>query len=283
VEIAVGVLIVLGLGAVALLATARTRAATGRLSRETRKADASELAPGAEPVVEPGAAVEHADEAARARADQSRRAAEGGSLVPTGDAGVVRYEPVDEEELGVTRRQFFNRGILASLGVGTGLFGVASIAFLWPSTGGGFGDVVTVGSIDDIKNTLGDKQPFYNAGARTYIQAYPKDAVKKAKKVYDPRLIPGMEAGYVALYQKCPHLGCRVPWCTSSQWFECPCHGSKYNRVGEKKGGPAPRGMDRFVITISGNDIVVDTSEPLQGPAIGVDTTGQGQEGAPCV
>jgi cytochrome b6-f complex iron-sulfur subunit len=283
VEIAVGVLIVLGLGAVALLATARTRAATGRLSRETRKADASELAPGAEPAAEPGAAVEPADEAARARADQSRRAAEGGSLVPTGDAGVVRYEPVDEEELGVTRRQFFNRSILASLGVGTGLFGVASIAFLWPSTGGGFGDVVTVGSIDEIENTLAEKQPFYNASARTWIQAYPKDAVKKAEKVYDARLIPGMEAGYVALYQKCPHLGCRVPWCTSSQWFECPCHGSKYNRVGEKKGGPAPRGMDRFVITISGNDVIVDTSEPLQGPAIGVDTTGQGQEGAPCV
>ena len=54
------------------------------------------------------------------------------------------------------------------------------------------------------------------------------------------------EQGIVALYQKCPHLGCRVPECVTSQWFECPCHGSQYNQVGEKKGGPAPRGMDRF-------------------------------------
>ena len=45
--------------------------------------------------------------------------------------------------------------------------------------------------------------------------------------------------------QKCPHLGCRVPECATSQWFECQCHGSQYNRAGEKKAGPAPRGMDR--------------------------------------
>ena len=69
-----------------------------------------------------------------------------------------------------------------------------------------------------------------------------------AQAVYgeSPSVLAGMEEGFVALYQKCPHLGCRVPWCQTSQWFECPCHGSKYNRVGEKKGGPAPRGMDRF-------------------------------------
>jgi cytochrome b6-f complex iron-sulfur subunit len=92
-----------------------------------------------------------------------------------------------------------------------------------------------------------------------------------------------MKQGYVTLYQKCPHLGCRVPWCDSSQWFECPCHGSKYNRVGEKKGGPAPRGMDRFAFNIVNGSLIVDTSTPIQGPPIGTDTTGQGQEGAPCV
>ena len=65
--------------------------------------------------------------------------------------------------------------------------------------------------------------------------------------------LPGMEAGVTALYQKCVHLGCRVPECLTSQWFECPCHGSQYNRVGEKKGGPAPRGLDRFAISVSGS------------------------------
>ena len=43
-----------------------------------------------------------------------------------------------------------------------------------------------------------------------------------------------------------------------SQWFECPCHGSQYNQVGEKKGGPAPRGMDRFATEVAGGVLTVE-------------------------
>ena len=93
-----------------------------------------------------------------------------------------------------------------------------------------------------------------------------------------------MEAGIVALYQKCPHLGCRVPECATSQWFECPCHGSQYNRVGEKKAGPAPRGMDHFLITVTGSsDVIIDTSYPFPGVPIGTNTTGQEAEGPHCI
>ncbi|NNC42219.1 MAG: Rieske 2Fe-2S domain-containing protein, partial [Acidimicrobiia bacterium] len=53
--------------------------------------------------------------------------------------------------------------------------------------------------------------------------------------------IPVIAGGFTALWQKCVHLGCRVPWCASSQGFECPCHGSKYNAHGEYFAGPAPR------------------------------------------
>jgi cytochrome b6-f complex iron-sulfur subunit len=75
-----------------------------------------------------------------------------------------------------------------------------------------------------------------------------------------------------------------VPWCDTSQWFECPCHGSKYNRVGEKKGGPAPRGLDRFVVNIKDDgSMVIDTGNVIVGPPIGTDTTGQVAEGPPCV
>ncbi|MSY08359.1 MAG: Rieske 2Fe-2S domain-containing protein [Actinobacteria bacterium] len=92
-----------------------------------------------------------------------------------------------------------------------------------------------------------------------------------------------MESGIIALYQKCPHLGCRVPECKSSQWFECPCHGSQYNRVGEKKAGPAPRGMDRFGVSVTNGNVVVDTGTRFNGPAIGINTTGQEAEGPHCV
>jgi cytochrome b6-f complex iron-sulfur subunit len=111
---------------------------------------------------------------------------------------------------------------------------------------------------------------------------YPKDDIDKAKKTYAGGVLTGMESGFVALYQKCVHLGCRVPWCKSSQWFECPCHGSKYNRVGEKKGGPAPRGLDRFPVAVSGGQVEVDTGGLSIGPPIGTNTTGQEAEGPHC-
>jgi cytochrome b6-f complex iron-sulfur subunit len=266
------------LAVVAILAEGRRRATTGRLSRETRRRDRSLPAADVAPPEPVGTELAELDEEARARAAESRQA-----LEPVGARAPVEYVPVEEEELGLTRRQFFNRGILTGLGIFAAGMGAAMLGFLWPSSAGGFGAQIDVGSEDDAKAEFDKKLPYYNAGARTYIVAYPKDDVEKAKSVYDPRIVEGMEKGYVALYQKCVHLGCRVPWCETSQWFECPCHGSKYNRVGEKKGGPAPRGLDRFPLQVSGGQITVDTGTIVQGPPIGTDTTGQTAEGAPCV
>ncbi len=269
----------LALAAVAILAEGRRRAAgTGRLSRETRRRDRSEPAPDMAPPVSESTELAELDDEARQRAQAARQA-----LEPVGERAPVEYVPVEEEELGITRRQFFNRGILTGLGIFAAGMGAAMLGFLWPSSAGGFGAKITVGTEDDAKQAFDKKIPFYNAGARTYIQPYPKDDIAKARAVYDPRIVAGMEKGYVALYQKCVHLGCRVPWCETSQWFECPCHGSKYNRVGEKKGGPAPRGLDRFPLEVSGGSITVDTGTIVQGPPIGTDTTGQTAEGAPCV
>ena len=109
----------------------------------------------------------------------------------------VVYEPVDLDELGVTRRQFFNRSILAGSGLGLGAFGVAALAFLWPSAGGGFGGKIVVGSEADAKDAFDNKIPFYNAAAKTYIVAYPKDDLPKAKKIpaYTAPIIAGHGEG----------------------------------------------------------------------------------------
>ena len=74
-----------------------------------------------------------------------------------------------------------------------------------------------------------------------------------------------------ALSQRCPHLGCRIPFCESSGRFECPCHGSKYDLGGEWIEGPAPRGMDRYQLTLdsASGALVVDTSKVITGPARG--------------
>jgi cytochrome b6-f complex iron-sulfur subunit len=288
--IAIAIVAVIALAVIGLVVTARSRATTGRLSRETRKRDeaagASAVPQSAAPADEASVAVD--SEEGRTRADEARRAIEsGGSAVPEPRAASTPavYEPIDIEEIGVTRRQFFNRSLLAGSGLGLGAFGVAALAFLWPNASAGFGGKVAVGSVADAQTAIGNKMPFYNATAKTYIVAYPKADLPKAKKVsaYTPPIIAGMEAGYVALYQKCVHLGCRVPWCQTSQWFECPCHGSKYNKVGEKVGGPAPRGLDRFVLTVSGGNIVVDTGNLVLGPPIGTNTIDQSPEGPLCV
>lgn len=73
--------------------------------------------------------------------------------------------------------------------------------------------------------------------------------------------------GLMALSLKSTHLGCRVPYCASSGWFEDPCHGSKWNRWGEWTGGPAPRGLDRFRSSIRPDGtLVVDLTVHHVGP-----------------
>jgi cytochrome b6-f complex iron-sulfur subunit len=72
-----------------------------------------------------------------------------------------------------------------------------------------------------------------------------------------------------ALAQKCPHLGCRVPFCDSSGRFECACHGSIFDLGGEWVAGPSPRGMDRFSITVEGDELFADTAKQITGPPHG--------------
>ncbi len=283
VVLVIAVPIILAAAVVAIVATGRRRSVTGSLSHETRARDRSDVM-----IADEAPAAAQADEEeGRRRADESRRAIGSGSTVPAarGARAPAERTPVDEEELGLSRRQFFNRGILASLALAAGGFGASLLAFLWPSSSGGFGGKVAAGtSLNDMLSYNTDKkQPFYIPEARAYVVPYPKVDLPKAKTVYAPTVYAGMEKGIVALYQKCVHLGCRVPWCDTSQWFECPCHGSKYSRVGEKKGGPAPRGLDRFAVYISGQDVTIDTGLIVLGPPIGTDTTGQGAEGPPCV
>jgi cytochrome b6-f complex iron-sulfur subunit len=283
--IAIAIVVVVLLAVIFLATTGARRdraAAIGVLSRETRKRDRSDEAL-------PGESVPQAQPATGREVERSamlERSGGGGSVaVATRAAPPAPAAPIDPETYGQTRRQFLNRGVVGLMIVSISGFGAAVLAFLWPPpTSGGFGSKVVVGSVGDIQKSLASKVPFYNAQARTYINPYPTDpgAIDKASKVYSTSVVNGMKQGYVALYQRCVHLGCRVPWCASSQWFECPCHGSKYNRVGEKKGGPAPRGLDRFVLSIAGGQMSVDTGTIIQGPPIGTDTTGQGQDGPHC-
>jgi cytochrome b6-f complex iron-sulfur subunit len=252
-----------------------TETAVGQLSRETRKRDRGEPT-----IVEPDDAPTTGREVEKAASIERRPP----QLEKVGASDLSAYVPPDADAVGVTRRQFFNRSIILLMGLSLSGFGAAVLAFLWPVPKGGFGSKIRVGKITDLQAQITSGKGFlYLAEGRMWLTNYPSYAVEKAKKAYSQPVLNSMEAGIVVVYQKCPHLGCRVPSCATSQWFECPCHGSQYNQAGEKKGGPAPRGMDRFVTEVSGGVLNVDTGTVIQGPPIGVNTTGQEAEGPHCV
>jgi cytochrome b6-f complex iron-sulfur subunit len=180
----------------------------------------------------------------------------------------------------VSRRDFFRRSLLSSLAVVTTAFGGATLAFLWPNLKGGFGSVIDAGSLDDIKSQIqAGGQPVYNGTGRFYIVPWAGRATSDADYATEQVTAEGI----MPLYQRCVHLGCRVPFCASSKWFECPCHGSKYNQAGEYQLGPAPRGMDRFKVTVEGGSVMVDTSQVILGPPRGTDTIGEPPQGPFCV
>ena len=283
--VVIAILLIVGAAAAAILSSVRRRdtgRATGTLARETvrrdslrRSADAAEeAAPGLK-----GREIERAAVIARS----------GSSIVPATSTAPTIWVPPDPSTFGVTRRQFLNRSMVGLMGLSITTFAAAAFtAFLWPSGSGGFGGQIRVGKISDIKADIQKNKGFlYKPEGRMWITEFPPSALPKARVAYAGlACLPGMEAGIVALYQKCVHLGCRVPSCTTSQWFECPCHGSQYNRVGEKKGGPAPRGLDRFPVAVAPDgSVTVDTASAkiIQGPAIGTNTSGQEAEGPHCV
>jgi cytochrome b6-f complex iron-sulfur subunit len=200
-------------------------------------------------------------------AREQKAAAEGAPVPP---------KPVSS----MSRRDFFRKSLITSLLVFGAQFGGATIAFLWPNLKGGFGSVINAGQLADIKQQIeSNAAPVYNGAGRFYI--VPWDG--KPSPDADYQLEGVTDEGIMPLYQRCVHLGCRVPFCGSSKWFECPCHGSKYNFAGEYQLGPAPRGMDRFKITIDNGNVMVDTSEVVLGPPRGTDTIDEPPQGPFCV
>ncbi len=70
-------------------------------------------------------------------------------------------------------------------------------------------------------------------------------------------------SGMIAIWHRCTHLGCTVPWRQAENIFHCPCHSSIFNSTGEVISGPAPRPLDIFPIEIIDDEIYVDTGVPV--------------------
>ncbi len=187
--------------------------------------------------------------------------------------GVVTGVP----PIGVLSRRSFMRRMLAA---GVALLSIeflgGTLSFLWPNVRQGLGASFRVGTLTSIvagqpSFATGEMFPFNPA--RAFLVNVP---AATALASGNPTSITGPGADQLlALWRKCPHLGCLVPQpCDELHRIRCRCHGSTYNVLGEKlKEGPAERGLDRFAVSIERDGtVVIDTSQITQGaPNLGPD------------
>lgn len=174
--------------------------------------------------------------------------------------------PADRD---VSRRTFLRR----ALGAGVGLLSLelvgATIAFAWPNITEGLGARIRIGTLADIRMTeprFVQGYPFAASRAQSFLVNVP---AARALASGEEVTLPDPSAhDLIALWRKCPHLGCQVPkLCEERSRFECLCHGSTYNILGEKlEKGPASRGMDRFAVDIEQDgSVVIDTRQVIRG------------------
>jgi cytochrome b6-f complex iron-sulfur subunit len=175
---------------------------------------------------------------------------------------------------GISRRQLLRYSVGGAMAVWLLEVTAGTIGFLWPNLSGGFGGKVRIGSLTEVKllNSslpIADGFPAYFPEARAFIILV--DTGRQQFVAGEDTTGDGTALNVRSLYQRCPHLGCKPNPCIKNFWFECPCHGSRYDRLGIKAAGaqygPAPRSMDRFSESVDGEGVLtLDTGKITLGP-----------------
>ena len=176
-----------------------------------------------------------------------------GQLLPGAQASRVAPD--------VSRRRF----ILGSFWTGLGVTLLGSVGlfldFFYPRNVKGFGGPVPAGAVTDFPKG-GDPQHFITG--QFWVVNLDPDETRPGGS--------GGGSGLLALWHKCPHLGCTVPWRRGFEyednkgWYRCPCHGSTYTKAGVRVFGPAPRSMDVMKIDIdNAGNVTVQTGDRTSG------------------
>ena len=173
-------------------------------------------------------------------------AAEGASPIRTKPAaaashggqpsGVLTAAEAAELHAPITRREFLNYAFLGSIGLFFVTLGGVTFLFAFPRfQPGEFGGVFYLGPANDILPKT-SAPPLPDQKARIWLVNL--DAATGHGR-----------PGVLAPYNVCVHLGCLYQWQPSTDRFESPCHGSKYQKDGTYIEGPAPRSLDRMSIS----------------------------------
>lgn len=176
-----------------------------------------------------------------------------------------------EEVQGISRRRLLRTTIGAGFALWLLEVTAGTLGFLWPNLEGGFGGKVKIGTLDALKKgnvglPIAEGYPAYVQEARAYIMLV--DPARQEFVAGEDPTGDGTSLNVRALYQRCPHLGCKPNPCIKTYWLECACHGSRYDRLGTKVDGlgPAPRGMDRFALVVDSDGVLtLDTGKITLG------------------
>lgn len=166
----------------------------------------------------------------------------------------------------INRREFLNYAWLGAMALLMAQTSGVGVLFTFPRFAEGeFGGTFILGKAAEVLPPPGGAPVPYNQGKFWLVNT---------------------EAGVLAIYKVCTHLGCLYNWRELNGRFECPCHGSQFAQDGTYLRGPAPRSLDRFVIktvdqarnTLAQTDsegnplsvspeatLVVDTSQRIMG------------------
>jgi cytochrome b6-f complex iron-sulfur subunit len=193
-------------------------------------------------------------------------------------------EAAEMQRKGLSRRQVLRRAVGLTLAVVGAEATYGALTMLYPNLKGQFGSAITLSNkskyVPAVRTdfAIDNKGIFYEANAKSYIMHIKDPQFLMSGGSLDDTLtsenwVKDSDGTYwLALYQVCVHLGCKVPFRDDCDSFKCPCHGSHYNVDGEYLDGPAPRSLDRFSMSFNNGNVVVDTgqlNQRVQRPAAG--------------
>ena len=188
---------------------------------------------------EVAAATQAAQAPSTVQSNGSGAAAAADRVAPVGRAAVLESFEAGQE--GINRREFLTYAWAGALGLLTLESGLATYQFMYPRF---------------REDEFGGK---FLLGTATIL---PQIGIDPEANTNGKFWLINTDEGPRALYMVCTHLGCLYKWEPSNNRFECPCHGSKFNREGHYIEGPAPRSLDQFLIeVVQGGSVVSETKD----------------------
>ncbi len=144
------------------------------------------------------------------------------------------------------------------------------LAFFWPKLRGGFGSKVNLGLLSDLRSKVvpgdGTIHPLFVPEGQTWL--VPIEARDLPGSSFEglPVVVgaEGGDTGLMALWQKCVHLGCRVPDCPPHRDSSARAMAPNTTTTASTKPGPAPRNLDRFTVSVdSVGNMIADTGSVI--------------------